>query len=310
MEQTPETVNLRTVDPSVSCGALFGAFLGAAFGLFGWFVFGRLVSAGWLGEWYIWSIAGALVGATVVCLQGHARRRRSQRVGEVSRQLGLAFTACPTSQQLTRLAGHLLPSVRDSGWAWNLMEGRRDGLELAVLDIEEPNLDSETQSRQQQTVVTFTAVLAGLPNFSLRSRQVGSGILIWLFRRLAPWLYPEGDRLAARIDLSGEVEQEGDGGVGDGSFSKPDMLAGDFAAGDPQGECLRRLFTRDLRGLLAKDPGWNVVLCQGQMVLWRGDSWCKPDELAALLEGAVAVFRLFAARAQPASPTVGTTDNS
>jgi hypothetical protein len=132
MEKNPEVGAI-----GVGCGALVWAILGAGISLFCWFFYGYRLSAGWPGQWYVWATAGALVGLTVACLQGYAHRQRSQRIGEVSRQLGLAFTARSTPQQLNRFASHPLPAARDSGWAWNLMEGKVEGVDLAVLDLED-----------------------------------------------------------------------------------------------------------------------------------------------------------------------------
>jgi hypothetical protein len=106
--------------------------------------------------------------------------------------------------------------------------------------------------------------------------------------------------MAAIMDLSAEVEQECVGASSDTSFSRQYLLAGDFAVASPQVEQLRRVLTHDVRTFLANDPGWSVVVSQGHMVVWRGDSWCQPDELAALTQRAVAVFRLFATKARQA----------
>jgi hypothetical protein len=246
----------------------------------------------------LWGVAGWLV----------ARAARARRMEAVCGALGFTFTAELSSARLSALGGFHVLGLGRSRTAYHMMEGRREGCAVALLELRYDLPDGADPPSPRTVVVVANSLALPPPGRELarhfRPGRPAAGAIQEAVPGAAPAaagadgpvggppfrLEPTrpGDWLWRRLGWRGRAF------LGHAGFAKRYWVVG------PCGEAVRRALLPEVLDCFAAHPGWHVEYLAGRLLAHRRGP-CDPAACPARIAEVVRMYRaLRSAGAAPA----------
>ena len=242
------------------------------------YMFGDSVK-GFLGfqpAWWQGLLAGLLVGLVVGLIQAIVGIKRTKAIAEVSSSMGLKpLSADDSTDVRMRLRRMLSDRIMISDCYFSSMDGAHLVVgELTIQGSESRNSDGSTSvsSNQVQTCVFFRFDNFEFPQFELKPE----GIFLRMLNAV----------MGVDIDFDDSPE-----------FSKKYFLSGTSEAD------VRQLFSPQARQFFEQNLGLRVVAEKNQLIVFRPQKICKPNEMESLVQVAMNVATVLQENAEDFEPS-------
>lgn len=208
----------------------------------------------------------AAVFVVIYLLKRWYEKKRTNKLSMVAQRLGFSFYEQGQSDTLAKHKGFILFNNDESESIKNELSGYRDGLKVSVFGYKYSETtgtgEDRSTSTYQQTVVSIEAKRTSFPTFQLSPEN-------W-FDRLGQKLFGN--------DIDFENHEK---------FSKSYTLRGD------DNTAIRELFSHEVIFYLESQTGLYIEAKDNVFIFYEPNKRCDTEDIEALLDKAVEVFRLF-----------------
>jgi hypothetical protein len=224
-------------------------------------------------EWWVILLIILLMGVGIVGAIFYLERRRSKKIEEVARSLGLTFRRKATDADNALPAGCHVAAIGHGRVVSNVLEAARSAeLNFTLFDYQYTIGHGKSSNTVQQTITRMESGLFRLPAFLL---------------------FPESflakmGKMFGKSDINFPESPE---------FSRKYILRGDDEA------AIRTLFTPALRQTLESQDRLTIEGAGGLLFIFRKGRRLNPDQIAARLEQDKRIAALFFEAQRASGPT-------